>query len=50
MTGAFKTLLSKERDWRPGIEAMSFEVLLDQEARKLKEFFWGKRCLLCCWS
>lgn len=39
MVGAFKTLLSKEGDWRPSIDAMSFEILDDQEARKLEEIF-----------
>ena len=37
MVGAFKTLLSKEGDWRPSIDAMSFEILDDQEASKSKQ-------------
>ncbi|RVX08790.1 hypothetical protein CK203_011046 [Vitis vinifera] len=39
VVGAFKTLLSKEGDWRPSIDAMPFEILDDQEARKLEEIF-----------
>ena len=39
MVGAFKTLLSKDGDWRQRIDAFSFEVLEEIEARKLEGVF-----------
>ncbi|RVW20870.1 hypothetical protein CK203_109262 [Vitis vinifera] len=34
-SGGFKSFSSKEGDWRPGIEGLSFEALEEEEARNL---------------
>lgn len=39
VVNAFKTLLSKKGDWRPGVDALSFEVLEGLEASKLEGVF-----------
>ena len=50
VVGAFKTIVLEEGGWRPGVDALPFEVLDDAKARKLEAFFQKTRCWRCCWS